>query len=404
MMSMDTGEICKRSTVGLCLILVLITAPGLMILAHAQESVSKNSAPAQQHQQLLKTNPLNIKDSHWKVMKLVAEKIKNNPNHQVIYREVKGDRQILRSVVHFSLPDEYFTLSESLPPKKTAGGHLVTNITTLDDYVQRLAIQKAEAGVYVGVIGNSSRVVDVAQKIQKSIIHHHTSFKDSAPFVSGVFQVNPTKGELPHLSNIQKQKGLILYVRGLRYLDRSNNQSGKSNTDTRRKNTETTLATGIFTDENTMLRDMEKIWNLRLTYLNNAEYKAYIVGEIKKNADKGDKTAQFTIGKLYDVGEFFKEDKRQAYKWYLLAAKQGHIEALVQLGDLYTFGHGVKKDTKRAIQLYNQALNWYIQAKNRGLAEADHEIERINYFLKIAKTMEALDDYCNSGPDLCTGN
>lgn len=403
MMTTRPDKIGKCSKIGLCLILVLIAAPEFMYFAQAQESLSKNPAPTQQPRELLNTNPLNIKDSHWKVMKLVAEQIKNSPKHQVIYREVKGDRQVNTNIVHFSIPDDYWSLSNRLPPKQ-ASGPLVINITTLDYYVQRLAIQKGEAGVYVGVIGNSSRVIDVARKIQKSIVHHHQSFKDSAPFVTGVFQVNPTKGELSVLSNMQREKGLILYVRGVRYFDSSNKQSSKKGSGSDKKINTRTLASGIYLDEDLMLRGMEKIWNDGLVFLNNAEYLNYVVGEVKKAAEQGDKEAQFFLGKLYGVDEFFKENKRHAYKWYALAAKQGHVEALIQLGILYSTGQGVKKDPKRGIKLYNQALNWYIQAKKMGVPSADQEIERINKLINLEKAREALDDYCNSYPSQCTGN
>jgi TPR repeat protein len=53
-----------------------------------------------------------------------------------------------------------------------------------------------------------------------------------------------------------------------------------------------------------------------------------------------------------------------------LAAEQGHAEAQYELGLIYEFGHGVKKDIP-------QAVKWYRKAAEQGHAKA-YETININ--------------------------
>ena len=44
-------------------------------------------------------------------------------------------------------------------------------------------------------------------------------------------------------------------------------------------------------------------------------------------AQKGDKRAQYLLGRQYQLGQGVRKDPVQAYVWYSRAAKQGHAEA-----------------------------------------------------------------------------
>jgi TPR repeat protein len=49
-------------------------------------------------------------------------------------------------------------------------------------------------------------------------------------------------------------------------------------------------------------------------------------------ASQGYKRAQFYVGTCYDHGQGVKKDTKEAFKWYLKAAKQGHMESQYNIG------------------------------------------------------------------------
>lgn len=96
---------------------------------------------------------------------------------------------------------------------------------------------------------------------------------------------------------------------------------------------------------------------------------------LRNAAEKGNADAQFTLGAIYagcryDAKEPYFEDtssnfaytmlgekidlKRAAY-WYTLAAKQGHVMALNNLGNAYRKGAGVEQNLVKATELIRNA-------------------------------------------------
>ncbi len=299
----DIGDAIRKHQIKVAFTTALAATTTLGNLVYAQDSsVNASSNPTEISEQTpdkveLNPNPLNIKDEHWVAMKGVAEAVKQNPNPQVIYREVilddKGDkdpsndeidRQIRTSIVHQGLPDEYWRLSQRHRPPTAAGKPVVPNITTLDDYIQRLAIQKGETGVYVGVIDVSvmrpnKRLTDFTERLQDTInFHKKFNAGKTAPFISGVFKIIPSGKEWKLLSEAQKENGIILYVRGTRFGDLNNTllstDGSGFNFDEMLKSV--TLATGIYVDDDEVLRKVEHVWREGLTHMNNAEYAAYV--------------------------------------------------------------------------------------------------------------------------------
>ena len=65
-------------------------------------------------------------------------------------------------------------------------------------------------------------------------------------------------------------------------------------------------------------------------------------------AERGDPTAQFNMGLLYDAGLGVPLDTAKAAEWYRLAAQQGVASAQYNLGVLYQMGRGLPFDPKRA--------------------------------------------------------
>lgn len=72
-------------------------------------------------------------------------------------------------------------------------------------------------------------------------------------------------------------------------------------------------------------------------------------------ADQGDASAEYQIGVAYEKGST--HDYMQAMSWYRKSADQGYDAALVGLGSLYAWGHGVTKSN-------------FIAYEYMGLAEA----------------------------------
>jgi uncharacterized protein len=75
-----------------------------------------------------------------------------------------------------------------------------------------------------------------------------------------------------------------------------------------------------------------------------------------ERALKGDRDAQFDLGKYYETGQIgLPTDLAQARHWYREAANQGEPFAEASLGILFNFGKGVERD-------YGQAYMWYERA------------------------------------------
>ncbi|MBL4713554.1 MAG: sel1 repeat family protein, partial [Alcanivorax sp.] len=71
------------------------------------------------------------------------------------------------------------------------------------------------------------------------------------------------------------------------------------------------------------------------------------------------------IGVLYETGQGVKQNFREAFRWYEMAAKPGLPVAQCNLGQLYATGRGVKADPAKAAE-------WYLKAARPG----DHRFHR----------------------------
>ncbi len=58
------------------------------------------------------------------------------------------------------------------------------------------------------------------------------------------------------------------------------------------------------------------------------------IEQLRQAAEQGDASAQFTLGRMYAMGEGVLEDDVQAYAWYILAAAQGEQQAFKLKDDL----------------------------------------------------------------------
>jgi TPR repeat protein len=90
---------------------------------------------------------------------------------------------------------------------------------------------------------------------------------------------------------------------------------------------------------------------------------ATALSEWRPLAERGNPSAQFYLGLLYDKGDGVSQDYTVARTWYEKAAVQGYAMAQFYLGVLYDKGYGVPRD-------YTVARTWYENAAARGYAMA----------------------------------
>ena len=77
---------------------------------------------------------------------------------------------------------------------------------------------------------------------------------------------------------------------------------------------------------------------------------------INRLANEGDVDACLTLGYMYLYGENgLEQDAQKAFQYYWMAAEKNDKIALNNLGSLYFSGIGVKKDKKRAVELFEKA-------------------------------------------------
>ena len=74
-----------------------------------------------------------------------------------------------------------------------------------------------------------------------------------------------------------------------------------------------------------------------------------------ESANDGHIEAQIKIGDYYANGIFIKQDFQKSVLWYTRASTYGNTEALIKLANLYREGLGTEKDAKLAFDLYYRA-------------------------------------------------
>ena len=75
---------------------------------------------------------------------------------------------------------------------------------------------------------------------------------------------------------------------------------------------------------------------------------------VLKAAQNGDADAQVAMGYLFFKGEGVLQDRREAARWFGLAADQGNAEALCNLGYIKADDTGVRPDREQTKELYGQ--------------------------------------------------
>jgi hypothetical protein len=94
---------------------------------------------------------------------------------------------------------------------------------------------------------------------------------------------------------------------------------------------------------------------------------AFKRGDLAEAWDGFDVAARNFLGSMYEDGVVVSRDYVEAVKWYRQAAERGVAEAQVNLGFMYAEGRGVSRD-------YGEAMKWYRQAARQGAAKAQLNI------------------------------
>ena len=93
-------------------------------------------------------------------------------------------------------------------------------------------------------------------------------------------------------------------------------------------------------------------------------------------AHKGNRSAQYFLGAIFDDSKNALHDTKKAIHWYTKAAKQGEVNAQFSLGAMYHQGEGVLQNDK-------EAFYWYSKAAKQGDSESQMQLARF-YILGIA--------------------
>ena len=90
---------------------------------------------------------------------------------------------------------------------------------------------------------------------------------------------------------------------------------------------------------------------------------ATAIKEYRPLAERGNAEAQYRIGRMYEFGQGYPQDKAQGITWIRKAAAQNHADAQQELGFIYASGNGVKRDDA-------QAIDWWRKAATQGNEDA----------------------------------
>jgi TPR repeat protein len=87
----------------------------------------------------------------------------------------------------------------------------------------------------------------------------------------------------------------------------------------------------------------------------NKEGKAIYSNGLLENAKTGIVSAQVKLAGCYAEGRGVRVNRREAAKWYRVAADRGNVTAQCHLGRCYEKGWGVRKSELEAVQWYRKA-------------------------------------------------
>ena len=94
------------------------------------------------------------------------------------------------------------------------------------------------------------------------------------------------------------------------------------------------------------------------------------VAGVRARAERGDATAQYRLGKMYEVGRGVSGNLAEAVDWYRRAAEQGHVQALYETARRFGSGRNIEQDFGEERRLYRLAADQGHPRAQRQLALA----------------------------------
>ena len=93
---------------------------------------------------------------------------------------------------------------------------------------------------------------------------------------------------------------------------------------------------------------------------------------VEKLANQGDVNTQFSLGRMYLLGEIVRQDNNKAFKLLKKAADQGHADSQFHVGAMYHNGIGVQENDE-------VATYWYKKAATKDQVDAQYILGSMYY-------------------------
>ena len=103
---------------------------------------------------------------------------------------------------------------------------------------------------------------------------------------------------------------------------------------------------------------------------------------VGKTAEQGHAIAQISLGHKYSHGWAVPKNKKEAAKWYQMAANQGSASAQYSLGKIYYEGKGIEKSLDRAYA-------WWLISAASGNTGAREQIKTLAKEMTAEQTGKA---------------
>jgi tetratricopeptide (TPR) repeat protein len=129
--------------------------------------------------------------------------------------------------------------------------------------------------------------------------------------------------------------------------------------------------------------DQEDIYELYISgyYFDRQKNYKEAVRRYRKAAEQGHAQAQVNLGALYSKGLGVGQDYTEAVKWYRKAAEQEHAQAQNNLGVMYSEGQGVMQDFKEAARWYRKAAEQGVNYAKEALKRLEQDYPDVNDFV-----------------------
>lgn len=129
----------------------------------------------------------------------------------------------------------------------------------------------------------------------------------------------------------------------------------------------------LFNKEKEPAINEEAIINTGLELYETEQYEE-CVELILPLAQKGNAKAQYIIGMLYYLGNYYDEDNEEAVEWFKKAAEQDNYEAQYKLGLCYTNGYGVESNEDKANMWYSKSIENLTLLAEAGDSDKQYEL------------------------------